>query len=392
MTEADLYKELGILTKEKDRWKESIPYVSSQLSHESVRIQAKALWLLGEMGLVYPQSMHDVVPAIGSFLDSPEPLLRERAVNALGRIGRGSFTMIEPYWVDMFLLSSDEDSKVRLSFIWASENIATNRPDLYENHMPVFVELLHDVDDRVRMEAPEIFRVIGKRRPEFVRPHVEQLKQISETDKNRVVRIHCRGAVRATGPEQQMENNILQIDDRKDFRKWLVLHADNESECWIELKRGRPAADNQFYYIDAVEEALCFGWIDSTYKLINGRRMQRFTPRKKNSPWTELNKERVRRLEKLGLMTDAGRAVLPAMGVRSFNVDPDIVTALKQARAWSKFKSFPSLYQRVRAGNIAFYKRRNPAMYKQALLHLIVETQKGKMFGEWNDYGRLLEY
>jgi len=252
--------------------------------------------------------------------------------------------------------------------------------------MPVFVELLHDVDDRVRMEAPEIFRVIGKRRPEFVRPHVEQLKQISETDKNRVVRIHCRGAVRATGPEQQMETNILQIDDRKDFRKWLVLHADNESECWIELKRGRPAADNQFYYLDAVEEALCFGWIDSTYKLINGRRMQRFTPRKKNSPWTELNKERVRRLEKLGLMTDAGRAVLPAMGVRSFNVDPDIVTALKQARAWSKFKSFPSLYQRVRAGNIAFYKKRNPAMYKQALLHLIVETQKGKMFGEWNDY------
>ena len=120
--------------------------------------------------------------------------------------------------------------------------------------------------------------------------------------------------------------------------------------------------------------------------------MQRFTPRTKNSPWTELNKERVRRLEKLGLMTDAGRAVLPAMGVRSFKIDPDIEAAMKAARCWSKFKSFPLLYQRVRAYNAAFYKKRNPDMYAQTLSHLIAETQKGRMFGEWNDYGRLLNY
>ena len=88
-------------------------------------------------------------------------------------------------------------SKVRLSFIWASENIATNTPDIYENYMPVFEQLLYDADDKVRMEAPEIFRVLGKRRPEFVRPYVEQLKQISETDDNRVVRIHCLGAMKA---------------------------------------------------------------------------------------------------------------------------------------------------------------------------------------------------
>ena len=53
------------------------------------------------------------------------------------------------------------------------------------------------VDDRVRMEAPEIFRVLGKRRPEFVRPFVEQLQRISEADDNRVVRIHCLGAIKA---------------------------------------------------------------------------------------------------------------------------------------------------------------------------------------------------
>jgi len=201
MTEAELYKDLGILTKEKDRWEESIPYVSSLLTHDSVKIQAKVLWLLGEMGLVYPQSVQYAIPAIASFLDSPEPLLRERAVNALGRIGRGSYPVIEPFWTGLFRFSSDEEPKVRLAFIWTSENIATNTPDIYEEHMPVFEELLHDADEKVRMEAPEIFRVLGKRRPEFVKPYLETLKRISETDDNRVVRIHCLGAIKATGAE-----------------------------------------------------------------------------------------------------------------------------------------------------------------------------------------------
>ena len=197
MTEAELYKELGALTKNKAKWEESIPYVSSFLSHESVKIQAKALWLLGEMGLIYSQSVQDAIPTIATFLVSPEPLLRERAVNAFGRIGRGSYPVIEPYWTGLFRFASDEEPKIRLAFIWASENIATTTPDIYEHHMPVFAELLNDEDEKVRMEAPEIFRVLGKRRPEFVRPYVEQLRQIAETDENRVVRIHCLGAIKS---------------------------------------------------------------------------------------------------------------------------------------------------------------------------------------------------
>jgi HEAT repeat protein len=172
LDEAKLYKELGVLTKEKEKWEESIPYVSS---------------------------LQDTVPTIVSFLDSPELLLRERAVNALGRIGRGDYSIIESYWASLFRFASDEEPKVRLAFIWASENIATNTPDIYENYMSVFEKLLHDVDDKVRMEAPEIFRVLGKRRPEFVRPYVEQLRHLSGIDENRVVRIHCLGAIRATG-------------------------------------------------------------------------------------------------------------------------------------------------------------------------------------------------
>ena len=96
-------------------------------------------------------------------------------------------------------MAEDEEPKVRLSFIWASENIATNTPDVYADHMEVFAKLLKDEDDKVRMEAPEIFRVLGKRRPEFVRPYIGRLRTLSETDENRVVRIQSLGAIRATG-------------------------------------------------------------------------------------------------------------------------------------------------------------------------------------------------
>ena len=201
MNESELYKELGILTKNRSNWEENIPYVAMLLSHKSVKIQAKALWLLGEMGLAYPLSVQDLVAQIVAFLDSPVPLLRERAVNALGRIGRGSYQVIEPYWTSLFRFAADEDAKVRLSFIWASENIATNTPGIYGSYIPVFEKLLYDENDKVRMEAPEIFRVLGKRSPAFVRPYLQRLRQISETDSNDVVRIHCLGAIKAAEPD-----------------------------------------------------------------------------------------------------------------------------------------------------------------------------------------------
>ena len=63
----------------------------------------------------------------------------------------------------------------------------------------------------------------------------------------------------------------------------------------------------------------------------------------------------------------------------------------EKARVWSRFRAFPPLYQRIRGYNIAFYKNRDPEAYERALSHLIQETKRGQMFGEWNDYGRLLE-
>ena len=191
--------------------------------------------------------------------------------------------------------------------------------------------------------------------------------------------------------EANLTNILTDITNRDAFRAWLEEHHATEPDCWVEVRRGRPVDEDSFWYLDAVEEALCFGWVDSIHKEIDGVRLQRFTPRKPKSPWTELNKERVRRLEKLGLMTDAGRAVLPPMGPRSFRVDADVAAALKAARCWTKFKKFPPLYQRVRAYNVAFYKNRDRETYEKALANLNAHTKRVEMYCEWNYYGRLLE-
>lgn len=198
MTEKELYQALGDLMKNKGTWRNRIPDVASLLENQSLKITAKALWLLGEMGLLYPEEISHYVVRIESFLDSQEPLLRERALNALGRIGRGRFASIEPYLDKMVSLATDENFKVRLAFIWASENIATNTPDAYAQSLPLFADLLHDSDDKVRIEAPEMFRVMGKRRPRTVVPYLPTLQELSENDPNPIVRIHCACAIRIT--------------------------------------------------------------------------------------------------------------------------------------------------------------------------------------------------
>lgn len=200
-SDKSLYSNLSALTKNKDAWQESIPYVGSLLENQSSKITAKALWLLGEMGLQYPETIEPYVSSVASFMDSPNDLLRERALNALGRIGRARFELVQPYWEKMFELATDSIPQVRLSFIWASENIATNTPDPYEAYMPLFANLLEDNDDKVRMEAPEMFRVMGKRRPQMVTPYLDRLQWMAVNDTNPIVRIHSAGAIRAVGKE-----------------------------------------------------------------------------------------------------------------------------------------------------------------------------------------------
>ena len=107
--------------------------------------------------------------------------------------------------------------------------------------------------------------------------------------------------------------NLLEFSCRAQLRQWFEQYAATDKECWIAMYRVRRPAEcgDCLPYIDVVEEALCFGWIDSTLKrLPDGRLAQRLSPRRKRSHWTELNKQRCADLETRGLMTDSGRQAL----------------------------------------------------------------------------------
>ncbi|MEN1988056.1 MULTISPECIES: YdeI/OmpD-associated family protein [Paenibacillus] len=186
-------------------------------------------------------------------------------------------------------------------------------------------------------------------------------------------------------------DHIIPVKSREDLRIWLQNHCKTEKSCWV-LVRMKPKSDT-LLYLDAVEEALCFGWIDGVKKKISETELaQRLSPRSKKSSWTELNKERVRRLEKLGLMTDEGRKVLPEMDYDSFRIDPVIEHRLREEKqVYENFLSFPDLYKRVRIDTIQSNKKQ-PELFKSRLDKFISNTRENKMYGQWNDDGRLLDY
>jgi len=105
---------------------------------------------------------------------------------------------------------------------------------------------------------------------------------------------------------------IYHAETRSQWRGWLAANHASERGVWLCSWRsatGRPVCA----YEDAVEEAICFGWIDSTVNLLDEERgLQLFTPRRRKSTWTRLNRSRVEALESTGLMTDAGRAAVAA--------------------------------------------------------------------------------
>jgi uncharacterized protein YdeI (YjbR/CyaY-like superfamily) len=105
--------------------------------------------------------------------------------------------------------------------------------------------------------------------------------------------------------------NLLEFTDRVQLRTWLERNHASERQCWVVCSRSKQPGLLTIPYLNVVEEALCFGWIDSTCKrLPDGRLAQRLSPRRKKSHWTELNRQRCMDLERRGLMTDAGRKAL----------------------------------------------------------------------------------
>lgn len=153
-------------------------------------------------------------------------------------------------------------------------------------------------------------------------------------------------------------SKTLYVTTREEWRAWLAKHHQSESEVWLvyyKKQTGRP----RIPYDDAVEEALCFGWIDSIVKRIDDAKFaQKFTPRKDCTKWSALNKGRVRKLIREGRMTKAGLAKIdvvllgdepqakPAKG--KFALPRFVRQALMaNQKAWEYFQNLAPSYRRL---------------------------------------------
>ncbi len=157
--------------------------------------------------------------------------------------------------------------------------------------------------------------------------------------------------------------------DRKKWREWLENNCDTETEIWLIYYKKHTGIE-RIRYDDAVEEAICFGWIDSIVKRIDDDRyMQKFTPRKEKSKWSDLNKRRAAKMIKTGSMTGAGMAkIRAAKNNGEWNkaenktivkaVPPDLESALsKNGEAAANFKKMAPSYRRNLIGWIESAKR-----------------------------------
>jgi uncharacterized protein YdeI (YjbR/CyaY-like superfamily) len=173
----------------------------------------------------------------------------------------------------------------------------------------------------------------------------------------------------------------LHVTNRKDWRKWLHEHHKIEKDIWLvyyKKETGKP----RIAYNDAVEEALCFGWIDSTLKSLDEQRSaQRFSPRKPKTPYSAANKERLRKLIKQRKVIKEVRETLGDLPDEKFEIPKDILEEIKANEdAWEHFQKFSAAYKRIRIGFIEGARNR-PAEFKKRLRYFIKMTEKNKMYG-----------
>jgi uncharacterized protein YdeI (YjbR/CyaY-like superfamily) len=173
----------------------------------------------------------------------------------------------------------------------------------------------------------------------------------------------------------------LYVTKAAEWRRWLQKHHASEPEIWLVFYK-KESGNPSLPYNDAVEQAPCFGWIDSIVKKHGPEtRAQRFSPRRPRSPLSEMNKARVRRLHAAGKMTPAGLAVAGDILNEPFKVPDDILAALKEDKeTWHNFQKFPDSYKRIRVGWIDAARVR-PDFLEQRLRYFLRMAKQNKRFG-----------
>ncbi len=173
----------------------------------------------------------------------------------------------------------------------------------------------------------------------------------------------------------------LYVKDRKEWREWLAVNFNSEKEIWL-IYPSKDSGKPRIPYNDAVEEALSFGWIDSTVKLLDEHSSaQHFSPRNPASSYSQANIERLKWLDKNDMLHPSIRESVKKVLKTEYVYPQDILVAIqKNKQAWKNFQNFSPTYQRIRLAYIDGARNR-PDEFKKRLNNFIKKSAQNKLIG-----------
>ena len=170
-------------------------------------------------------------------------------------------------------------------------------------------------------------------------------------------------------------------DDRKAWRQWLIQHHQTKQSVWLIFNKAK-SGKRALTWSESVDEALCFGWIDSIVKKTEKHsHVQRFSPRNPKSSYSQFNKERLKKLIRKKKVIASVRKTLADLENEKFDFPKDIIEEIrKNKEAWKNYQKFSEAYKRIR---IAFIDdaRIRPDIFRVRLNYFIKMTEKNKQYG-----------
>ena len=175
------------------------------------------------------------------------------------------------------------------------------------------------------------------------------------------------------------EKSVLSCENRQQWRAWLSEHFETESEVWFVFPT-LDSGEQGVSYNDAVEEALCFGWIDGQAGTLDKtHQLRRFTPRRKGSGYSQPNIERLKWLDERGLIHPRVRESVKDLLCKAFVFPEDILDALREDDVvWQNYLAFSEPYKRIRVAYIDAARKR-PAEFQKRLSNFIQKTKENKL-------------
>ena len=177
-----------------------------------------------------------------------------------------------------------------------------------------------------------------------------------------------------------MDNKeILYCENRQQWRRWLSENFETKDEIWFVFPTN-DSGEKGVVYNDAVEEALCFGWIDGRAGSLDEKHhIRRFTPRRKGSGYSQPNIERLKKLDNQGLIHPRIRAQVSDIINAPFVFPEDIIDALRRDEtAWKNYEAFSEPYKRIRIAYIDAARKR-PKEFEKRLGNFIKKTAENKL-------------